>query len=115
MIAHRRTPLPGRDREGRRMDHEVSFAPYVLAGLRCVRMLMLVIWKEVRQELGVYWLLGEDGQFVQYFVLYIAHMPLYQSGIAGRFWRNVVSSWVITDWYAAVFVDSVLSSFCVRF
>jgi hypothetical protein len=63
----------------------------------------------------VYWRLEAEGQPVQYLVLNIAHIPLYQSGMAGRSWRKTRCSFDIWALKAAVFVDGILSRPLVRF
>ena len=62
----------------------------------------------------MYWFALEDGQPVQYCVFTIDHMPLYQSGIAGRVCRNRFCRLVRIVWYAFVFVEGVRFSFWVR-
>jgi hypothetical protein len=62
----------------------------------------------------VNWLPVAEGQPVQYWVLTIDHMPLYQSGIAGRVCRKRFCRLVRIVWYAFVFVDGVRLSYCVR-
>ena len=76
---------------------------------------MLVICQYLFQAVGVYFPPVADGQFVQYFVLNIAHIPLYQRGIAGRFCKNTVWSSRHHGLVGLRVALGVLSSSCVRF